>query len=726
MNSDTDHDAPAAPPPRSATPAGMKIGDFAIDASSHEIHGPAGVVRLRPLIMNVLLRLAQTPGATVSREQLIADVWSRKIVNDEVLSRAIGELRTALGDDSKDPRYIETLPKVGYRLVARVEYEVAPVTQNVLPVAEKNSPAVVGNATPGRGAFRVAIGASALAGVCLIAVLAYRGMAAPKTAAEPDWAKQVNAATPFASDPAAELSPRFSADGKYVAYVMRHDDRSDLVIQEVSGGSRKVVNAGPGYATSPVFFPDGKRIAYWRQLGDDCEIIEHTLAGDAKKQLLDCKLNPASRFDLSPDGTRLVFASRENKEYPSALMLQDIATAKLTRLTQPQPGEGSDILPRFSPDGTRIAFFRGSESHQRVWLVDAAPPHAAKAATTVEGLSYGLAWAAPQGPLLVAADWHGFRALNHLDLTSGQSRLLGARGARFPDIAADGTLIFESATYRADLWLTDAREPGKQQQILWPSTRYSNQPEFSPDGKTVVFSSNRESSDGLFVGTLGGDAKRLPLPASFRYIRPHWSPDGRAILTVRIATAESKPSQQQAVRFDVASGQHEILSRAGNAVNAVHALANGDLLVGEIADYAMRLFTVPAGGGEKKRLALPLVSEYAVNGNTLVYTLPQLTGATRCELDTLRCTPLKIDLDDNNRFDWTLARDAIWYLGRTEQGQRALMRFDLSTGQTASHGFAPSGAGTSLATGPDGTQLIVVREAPPVIDLMLAAKVPSP
>jgi DNA-binding beta-propeller fold protein YncE len=117
------------------------------------------------------------------------------------------------------------------------------------------------------------------------------------------------------------------------------------------------------------------------------------------------------------------------------------------------------------------------------------------------------------------------------------------------------------------------------------------------------------------------------------------------------------------------------------------------------------------------------VAEFAVNGNTLVYTLPQLTGATRCTLDTLRCTPLRIELNDENRFDWTLAKDAIWFLGRNAEGKRALNRYDLASGQVASHGFAPTGSGTSLSVSPDGKQMIVLQEEPPVIDLMLAKNV---
>src|SRR5512139_3381499 len=98
----------------------LRIGEYDALPASNELRGAAGVVRLRPLIMGVLLRLAAEPGQVVTRERLIEDVWPRRMVNDEVLSRAIAELRTALGDDARQSRYIETIPKVGYRLVAPV------------------------------------------------------------------------------------------------------------------------------------------------------------------------------------------------------------------------------------------------------------------------------------------------------------------------------------------------------------------------------------------------------------------------------------------------------------------------------------------------------------------------------------------------------------------------------------------------------------------------------
>src|SRR5215211_6209500 len=78
------------------------IGAFEVRAASNELAGPHGVVRLRPRLMDVLLRLAEAPGDVVPRQVLLDDVWPRRLVADEVLSRTIADLRTALGDDARE------------------------------------------------------------------------------------------------------------------------------------------------------------------------------------------------------------------------------------------------------------------------------------------------------------------------------------------------------------------------------------------------------------------------------------------------------------------------------------------------------------------------------------------------------------------------------------------------------------------------------------------------
>lgn len=77
-------------------------------------------VHLEPKVMEVLVYLAQHPNEVTRRDDLISEVWRGTIVTDEVLSRAISVLRTRLGDDRMTPLYIQTLPKIGYRLLMPV------------------------------------------------------------------------------------------------------------------------------------------------------------------------------------------------------------------------------------------------------------------------------------------------------------------------------------------------------------------------------------------------------------------------------------------------------------------------------------------------------------------------------------------------------------------------------------------------------------------------------
>jgi DNA-binding winged helix-turn-helix (wHTH) protein len=71
--------------------------------------------------MEVLVCLAHHPGETLSKKQLLRAVWPGTFVSDDVLTRSVSGLRSLLEDDPKEPRYIQTIPKRGYRMVALVE-----------------------------------------------------------------------------------------------------------------------------------------------------------------------------------------------------------------------------------------------------------------------------------------------------------------------------------------------------------------------------------------------------------------------------------------------------------------------------------------------------------------------------------------------------------------------------------------------------------------------------
>jgi TolB-like protein/DNA-binding winged helix-turn-helix (wHTH) protein/Flp pilus assembly protein TadD len=98
----------------------LRIGDWTLETQRGVLVRGVESIHLEPKATEVLAYLAGRPGAVVGREELLSAVWPGVVVGDDALTQAIIKLRKALGDDAQQPRYIETIPKRGYRLVASV------------------------------------------------------------------------------------------------------------------------------------------------------------------------------------------------------------------------------------------------------------------------------------------------------------------------------------------------------------------------------------------------------------------------------------------------------------------------------------------------------------------------------------------------------------------------------------------------------------------------------
>lgn len=95
----------------------MAFGEVTVDVESRRVRAPTGASTLEPRVFDLLLTLVERPGLTASRDHLIETVWGEVEGSDEALSQAVAKLRRALGDDARAPRFIETVPKLGYRWI---------------------------------------------------------------------------------------------------------------------------------------------------------------------------------------------------------------------------------------------------------------------------------------------------------------------------------------------------------------------------------------------------------------------------------------------------------------------------------------------------------------------------------------------------------------------------------------------------------------------------------
>lgn len=101
----------------------FKVGEWTVLPELNSLERNGRTVHLEPKVMQVLVTLGEHPGQVASKEQIFHRVWPDTFVSDEVLTRSISELRKAFEDNAQEPKYIQTIPKSGYRLVAPVVRE---------------------------------------------------------------------------------------------------------------------------------------------------------------------------------------------------------------------------------------------------------------------------------------------------------------------------------------------------------------------------------------------------------------------------------------------------------------------------------------------------------------------------------------------------------------------------------------------------------------------------
>jgi len=98
----------------------LQVGAWTVDPDSGLLTRGETSVRVRPKVIDLLLALARSPGELCSKQELLDRVWPDVVVSEASVSVLVVELRKALGDDPKSPRFVETIPRRGYRLIAPV------------------------------------------------------------------------------------------------------------------------------------------------------------------------------------------------------------------------------------------------------------------------------------------------------------------------------------------------------------------------------------------------------------------------------------------------------------------------------------------------------------------------------------------------------------------------------------------------------------------------------
>jgi len=122
----------------------IQFEDYVLDPVRRELSRNGSSVKIEPKVFDVLIHLIENRQRVVSKDDLIAQVWGRRIVSDSALTRAINAARSAIGDDGKAQRLIRTSSRWGYRFVGSINVQVAPdaATDTSFTTCSPNRPAL--------------------------------------------------------------------------------------------------------------------------------------------------------------------------------------------------------------------------------------------------------------------------------------------------------------------------------------------------------------------------------------------------------------------------------------------------------------------------------------------------------------------------------------------------------------------------------------------------------
>jgi Tol biopolymer transport system component/DNA-binding winged helix-turn-helix (wHTH) protein len=525
-----------------------EFGSFRLDAGERQLLRDGQAVSLTPKAFDLLLTLVEHHGRLMEKEELFKAVWPDSFVEESNLSSNIALIRKALGGGATGERFIETVPKRGYRFLPEVRI-ISPGIPNEL-IAEKAEPSAgatpqsmaAAPRPPSRESRRWAQPILFLALGALISAAVW-GVVFKRTSALPTLK-----ITPFTSFVGRETQPSFSPDGNQIAFAWDGEkgDNSDIYVKQVGTEALLRLTTNPAEDTDPLWSPDGRAIAFTRFAGESAELYLISPLGGPERKIAErreirhwVKSIVLHASDWSPDGKWLAISEATSSRDPVSLYLLSPESGEKRRITTPPAGANGDGNAVFSPDGKTIAFVRyGGSGASDLYLASLAGAEPRRL-TFDNATIMKLAWMPDGREILFLSNRSGsvFPSLWRMPAAGGTPALVKSAGTDLTGFAISrqgARLAWSQTIANANVWqielagTTTLRQKAK---TLISSTRQDVSPQFSPDGRKIVFASSRTGSWEIWVCDSDGQSA-APL-TSFNHLitgSPRWAPDGRQIV----------------------------------------------------------------------------------------------------------------------------------------------------------------------------------------------------
>lgn len=612
-----------------------KFENYTIDADQRVLSVAGNPVPLTPKVYHLLAVLVENHGRIVEKETLMSEIWADSFVEEGNLAVNARMLRKALNDDAASPRFIETVPRRGYRFVAPVE-EVDATVAIVKSVSD--------NRRSGEVSRRFAMTAFVVVLIGLTTSIWFaRGSLFAANEAP-------ILSVPFSSSnfsstgnvPRAVISP----DGAKAAFVDMAGENQSLWIRDVaSGENRELIAPSRDYYFGLTFSADGESIFYSRRGLDGHQmpsLYRITASGGIPAKISDGALNSISP---SPDNKQLAFVRCTYKADDNCSLFVSDVDGKNERKLVSMPAPGIIHGLQFSADGSMIAFAHGEMNTGKANFLISSIDIASGVQTEVVSQRFfeieSLHWIADGGTILftvrqiedgpisvwkaspkggdavvvvneassyqdISIDKKGERMIatkvgNDYQMFSGEgSKFTQLAAARNIAVGSDGRIVY--STFEGDIWTVNGNGGERRQLTSGPAG--DQVPRFSPDGRSIFFKSDRAGGTNVWrMNADGTDAKQVTSPTGGGPIG--FSADGSTLYFTRnrnlyrvskdggeeslvsdrrVLRAEVSPDGSKAAYFILDGGfKIAIMSTADGSVQKVIPLRDNDALPQRLA-----------------------------------------------------------------------------------------------------------------------------------------------
>jgi len=486
------------------------FGVFEVNLQEAELRRSGLRIKLQEQPFRVLSMLLEHPGQTVTREELRQRLWPANtfVDFDHSLNSSVNRLRETLGDDSENPRFIETIPRRGYRFIAPVERsaEQRSVTQPITDSLGTDSlaypqPAVTATKRPKWRVAPAVIMALVVVGAASFGVYSLLHRPAPR---------------PFQNFTVAQvthtgkaLQAAISSDGKYVVSAMKDNELESLWLRNIPTGSdTQVIPPSVSHYENLAFSPDGNYIYFSRfdSPTPAAGVFRMPVLGGTPRLIARDAHLPA----ISPDGMRIAYVRPTDPKTKTYTIWTASSDGSNEAEVQSRADEEQPWALTWSPRGDEV-FFSVQYRSRHVSVIDALHVATGKwrrFATLKTKLAQNMHWSPDKQTLLVLYSEYGASG------TDGQIGFLRAGDDDVRPITRDSN-TYRNLTLSADgsaLATVLARSPAALSILPVPSGRRSGtgsqETDRMPEPTSLLEQSNR------------GDVESLG-----------WTPDGKLLFS---------------------------------------------------------------------------------------------------------------------------------------------------------------------------------------------------